>query len=82
VKLGRAPVDLAGGWKLALPAGFEHDVKLTALSGDRYRFASRGLVFNGVYERKDGKLVMAEPADERQTGFEWELKADGRLTLV
>jgi RNA polymerase sigma factor (sigma-70 family) len=60
-----APVDFAGGWRLARPAGFEHDIKLTALPGGRYRFESKGLVFNGVYERKDGKLVMAEPADNR-----------------
>jgi thiol-disulfide isomerase/thioredoxin len=77
-----APVDLVGGWRLALPAGFEYDVKLTALPDDRFRFAAKGLVFNGVYECKDGRLVMAEPVDKRQTGFEWEIKADGRLVLV
>ena len=76
------PVDLTGKWRLALPAGFEHDVQMDALPENRFRFVSRGLVFNGVYERKDGRLVMAEPADERQTGFEWEEKADGTLVLV
>jgi len=77
-----AKTDLSGTWKLHLPAGFDHDIKLSALSGGRFRFEGKGLVFNGVYERKDGKLVMADPVDDSQTGFEWEEKEDGSFELV
>jgi RNA polymerase sigma factor (sigma-70 family) len=79
----RATPDLTGDWRLALPAKFEYDVRLTALPDDRYRFETRaGLVFIGVYEWKGGRLVMAEPADAAQTGFAWAHQADGRLRLV
>jgi RNA polymerase sigma factor (sigma-70 family) len=75
--------DLSGAWTLTLPAGFKHDVKLTALPDNRYRLETPpGLVFAGDYSRKGDKLTMAVPQDDSQTGFIWQHRSDGQLVLV
>lgn len=73
---------LARQWVMLLPAGFAHWVTLTPLGSDRYRLEPRALNSSGMYEVQGNRLVIVEPNDRRLLGFEWEIQADGHLTLV
>ena len=90
----RKPVHprLAGRWLMTLPAGFEHRVTLEPVESDRYRLRavridSRGegdnrLVFAGVYEIREGWLVIVEPDDDRLLGFGWKIHNPNTLILA
>jgi hypothetical protein len=80
--LSRKEVDLSGPWLLRLPAGFQHKVALTREGPERYILNKGSLNFNGLYEFKEGNLVMLKPKDPRLTEFKWRLEPNGTLTLV
>jgi hypothetical protein len=81
-KYALAPA-LDGSWQATLPAGFVQPTTIQNLGDGIYLLSSRASVFSGKYEwnRKDGKLVMVEPADERMVGLEWKWDAQ-KLTLI
>jgi hypothetical protein len=78
----RSVQDLSGPWRMLLPAGFEHAVKLVALEDGRYRLDGEALNSNGVYEVRDKRLVIVEAKEPRYLGFEWEIRSPYLLTLV
>jgi hypothetical protein len=83
---------LAGRWLMTLPAGFEHRVTLEPVGPDRYRLKAtrtdpRGkgdnrLVFAGLYEIRDGRLVIFDPDDSRRMGFGWTIHNPNTLILA
>lgn len=79
-KAGR--FDLAGNWRMLLPAGFEHRVTLKEVGENRYRLEPAGLNSSGVYELRDHRLVLVEPREERLRGFEWQVRSPYLATLV
>lgn len=76
------PRALAGDWRMYLPAGFVHSVSLLPMGTDHYRLEPKWLNSSGVYEVRDGRLVIVEPNDRRLLGFEWAIGSDGQLALV
>lgn len=76
------PTSLAGEWRLLLPAGFEHHVRLEAAEGKRYRLEPSGLNFGGLYEVQEDRLVgMASKRPDRGS-FAWKIQSPYLLTLV
>ena len=76
--------DLAGKWRLDLPAGFQHPAELERVDRDHYRLRTVG-VMNGVYRLLGNRLVMESPVDSRQAGmwkFRWQIDDESHLTLV
>jgi hypothetical protein len=74
---------LEGTWQATLPAGWVQPTTIQHLGDGIYLLSSRASVFSDKYEwnRRDGKLVVVEPADERMVDMEW--KWDGeQLTLI
>src|SRR5687768_4281228 len=45
---------ITGTWTAKLPAGFQHPTTVSKLPDGRYVLASRGDVFNGIYEWQNG----------------------------
>ena len=80
--LSKKEVDLSGPWLLSLPAGFQHKVALIREGSDRYLMNKGSLNFNGLYEFREGYLVMLKPKDPRLTEFKWRLEPTGTLILV
>lgn len=81
----RAPhnaIDLAGEWRMLLPAGFEHRVALTRVADNAYRLTPGGLNSSGVYELRDDTLTITAPDELRMTGFTWKVNSRHLLTLV
>ena len=74
------PIDLSGTWHLHLPAGFDHQIKMTWIDDTHFRFSH--LTMAGVYELQGKRLVMQTPQDPRLTEFVWQLRSDGSLLLV
>lgn len=78
--------DLNGNWKIRLPAGAERDVELIRTDNDHYRFLSKGMVFNGVYQVRSQRLVMDKPDDQFQNKFDdkyqWQIQNDKLLVLI
>ena len=73
--------DLAGSWQATLPRGFVQPTTVQDFGEGRYHVRSRASIFNGVYQWRNGQLVVVEPDDERMIGLVW--KWDGtKLTLV
>jgi hypothetical protein len=78
------PTDLAGRWRLRLPAGFEHPAELERVDPDHYRLKTRG-VMNGVYQLLGRRLVMETPGDRQQIGmwkFRWQIENENQLVLI
>jgi beta-lactamase regulating signal transducer with metallopeptidase domain len=75
-------LDLSGQWLLTLPAGYEQTVTLRWMGENRYFLAPSGLNPGGVYEFRDGQLVLLVPRTPRLAGFEWSVENAGRLVLV
>ena len=76
-------VDLAGGWLLTMPAGFEFEATLEQIEkSSKYRLVSGAANLRGVYELKEGRLSMVQPEDERMIGLVWEIKNRNVLVLV
>jgi len=74
--------DLTGAWRLALPNGFQHIVRITSEGGQRYRIWKGGTIINGSYERRGNRLVMVTPADSHLTEFVWKIDDANHLTLI
>jgi RNA polymerase sigma factor (sigma-70 family) len=72
-----AKQDLTGEWLMHLPAGFTHQVHLTAAGPERYRLAPDRLNSSGVYELQGDRLVIVDPNDRRLLGFEWQADRAG-----
>jgi hypothetical protein len=89
---GPSPIRLEGRWLMTLPAGFEHRVTLEPVGSDRYRLKSirldsrskgeDSLVFAGLYEIRDGRLVIVDPDDDRLTEFQWTIQNPNTLILA
>ncbi len=78
------PDDLAGHWRLNLPAGYEHPAELERIDAQHYRLRTKG-VMNGVYRLRGNRLVMETAVDERQVGmweFRWQIESGQELTLI
>jgi hypothetical protein len=84
---GRKAPDLAGEWKLFLPAGFERTVTLEPAPDGRYFLSPYNL--GGTYELRGDRLVRLSTERlapgtkvELSPAFEWELRGPYFLTLV
>ena len=71
---------ITGTWTAKLPAGFQHPTTVSKLPDGRYVLASRGDVFNGIYEWQNGTLVVVQPSDTRMMGLTWNW--DGKQFLL
>jgi hypothetical protein len=71
---------LAGKWRLFLPAGFEYAATLTAEKDDHYRLDPGGLAFGARYVVRGGYLMSVPVADEGV--FKWKIQSPYLLTLV
>ena len=74
--------NLKGEWRLVLPAGFEHHVRLKAAEGKRYRLEPSGLNFGGLYEMQADRLVGVAPKKPDRGRFAWKIQSPYLLTLV
>jgi hypothetical protein len=75
------PATLAGSWLMTLPRGAMHKVALRPAGEKKFRLET-ATRFAGVYELRDDRLVMVEPTDAAEKGFDWELRESGELVLV
>jgi len=75
--------NLADGWRLRMPAGFEYDATLepTGEPG-RFRLKCGATLLRGVYEFRRDRLSMIRPEDPQMKGLVWEVKDENRLVLV
>jgi len=76
-----ARVDLAGTWKLTLPAGYEHEAKISPRGKGLYQF-DVPTVMRGVYRHRGDKVAIEIPSDERLTEFVWEFQDENLLMLI
>jgi RNA polymerase sigma factor (sigma-70 family) len=72
---------LAGSWQMKLPAGFRYQVLLRPLGANRVS-VENAVRFSGIYELRQGRLILAEAATRAEKGFEWEVRGAGELALV
>lgn len=75
-------MDLSGTWKMHLPAGFVHRIKLDRIDQSHYRLSPTGLNMSGIYELQGTRLVIQQPNNRRLTEFQWEIRDADRLALV
>jgi hypothetical protein len=73
---------VTGGWRMFLPAGYQHEITLTPTGPNQYRLAPARLDSSGIYELRGSRLVMAAPTDPRLLGFEWEMRGEEHFVLV
>jgi hypothetical protein len=73
--------NLPGRWQLTLPRGATYEVVVSAAGPGRFRF-DKAVNFTGVYELKDGRLVMVQPTAVGNDGLVWEARGAEELTLV
>jgi hypothetical protein len=78
----RQSVDLTGRWRMLLPAGFEHEVRLVPAGGGAYRLEPGGFNSSGIYSLREGRLVLVEPTEQRLAGFEWTIRSPYLMTLT
>ena len=74
-----AYVQLAGNWRLFLPAGFEYEATLAAEKEGCYRLTPGGLAFGARYEVQGDYLVSVGAEDGV---FKWKIQSPYMLTLV
>lgn len=75
--------DLAGGWLLTMPAGFEYEASLEPIEkSNKYRLICGATNLRGEYELREGRLSMVRPEEEMMTGLVWEVKNRNVLVLV
>jgi hypothetical protein len=72
---------LAGPWLMTLPAGLQYPVALRPLGENRLA-VENAVRFSGIYEFRDGRLVLVEPIHRTEPGYEWAVQARGQLVLV
>jgi hypothetical protein len=77
----RAAATLAGRWVMTLPAGFEHQIVVRPLGGNRLA-VEKAVRFSGIYELRDGRLVLVKPTNPAESGFEWEVRTPSEVVLV
>lgn len=73
---------LKGNWLLTMPRGFEYNAVLE--TGPEYgllRLQCGALNLQGLYELKDGKLVMVKPDNQHLAGLEWDIRNQNTLIL-
>lgn len=75
------PAGLAGTWRMTLPRGAQYTVTLRP-EGEKQFHLENAVRFSGLYELRDGRLVMVKPTDPAEVGFEWEVRGPDALTLV
>lgn len=75
-----AKVDLAGKWRVFLPAGFEHEVSLVANGAGEYRFEPAGYNFGGKYKIAEDQLISANQGPNER--YVWQIRSPFLLTLV
>jgi len=66
---------LAGPWKLLLPAGYEHDVTFQHVAGRRYRMEPGSLSFAGDYELHADRLIRIPTDDRPHLTYEWQFRS-------
>jgi hypothetical protein len=74
--------DLAGAWRVFLPAGFEHAVTLTRVEENQYRLEPANLNSSGVYERQGDALVLIESSEAEPGAYRWHVHSPYLLSLV
>ena len=74
--------DLAGEWRVFLPAGFEHRIKISRIEVNRYRLEPASLNFGGVYDMQDRRFTSVEPEDSPHGRFVWQIRSPHLITLV
>lgn len=72
---------LAGSWRMKLPAGFQYQVLLRLL-GDSRIALENAVRFSGIYEFRNGRLVLVEAANRAEKIYEWEVRGADEFTLV
>ena len=68
-----------GAWELTLPAGFVRQVEIIRLEDGNFSLGTGG-VLSGVYQYKDGHLVVVKPGDKRMVGLDW--RWDGKQFML
>jgi hypothetical protein len=66
---------------MTLPAGFKYQVVVRPLGGRRLS-VEKAVRFSGVYELREGRLVLVQPLGPEDAGFEWEIRGADELVLV
>ena len=74
--------DIAGEWRLFLPAGFEKRVAFEKIEGERYRLTPGKLTFGGIYAVRGDRAVLVEPNDPSHGGFEWQIRSPYMISLI
>lgn len=68
------PFNIAGPWRLFLPAGYEYEIKLTPLGGDLYRLEPKSFTFGGVYVLHNKRLTSIETHSTEEVRFGWDIQ--------
>lgn len=76
-----SPKDLAGKWRLTLPAGATMDTNIV-LRHDGNIGLRRAGNLSGIYELHNRHLIVVKPAIERLTEYVWQVKSPDLLVLV
>jgi hypothetical protein len=79
-KQGKPADKLPGQWLLKLPAGFQYQVVIRQVGEKRYSL-EKAVRFSGVYELRDGQLVLVKPARPGESAYAWKVRGD-EWTLV
>ena len=79
--LSPAAPRLAGGWQATLPAGFIQPTTIQDCGNGRFLLRSQASIFNGLYEWRDGHLLVVRPDDDRMVGLRWAWDGQ-KLTLI
>jgi RNA polymerase sigma factor (sigma-70 family) len=77
----RAADALAGSWRMTLPAGYKYQVRMRPLGADRVS-VEKAVCFSGIYELRQGRLILVESALIPKKYFEWEVRGAEELALV
>lgn len=75
-------VELAGEWRVFLPAGFEHEMTLSKISDHNYNLQPAGYNIGGQYTIEGDRLVSVETNAPRGGRYVWKINTPYLLTLV
>jgi hypothetical protein len=73
--------DLVGTWLMTMPKGAKREISIQA-EGEKGLRMEKAARFSGLYELKEGQLIMTKPLTPQETGFEWDVNGPEAMMLV
>jgi hypothetical protein len=73
--------ELAGTWRLTMPAGHVSEIKLTNIDRDTLLIAANNNL-TGRYRLDGQSLLIVDPSDERMKRLRWFIKDENEMVLT